>query len=60
MNRKKSKPQCVYEVKKNGEVYRYIVRTVIKGKTHYLGCYKTRSEAVKVYDKFAAKLGITR
>ena len=53
-NTKDNKPKCVYLIKRDGKVYRYMTRVIVKGKTHYLGCYKTQKEATKAYEAFKA------
>ena len=56
MNRKPYKGACVFEVKRNGEVYRYMVRTTVNKERRYIGCFKTREEAETAYRKFKEKL----
>ncbi len=57
---KKNKPTCVYTIKKNGEIYRYMVRIVIKGRSHYLGCFKTEPEATHAYETYMEKLSASK
>jgi len=41
MNRKESKPKCVFLIKYKGKPYRYMVRI----NKEYVGCFKTEAEA---------------
>ena len=52
MNRRKSKAKCVFPINRNGKIYRYMTRVIIKGQKFYLGCYKTEEEATEVYKNF--------
>ncbi len=52
MNRNKTKPECVFLMKKDGKPYRYMVRTYINKERRYIGCFKTQDEAVKAYNAF--------
>ncbi|MFO0202231.1 MAG: hypothetical protein ACK528_03780 [Alphaproteobacteria bacterium] len=52
MNKKNNKPACVFPIKRDGKIYRYMVRTYINRERHYVGCYKTQEEAVKAYGRF--------
>lgn len=45
----------VFEVKKNGETYRFIVRITMNGFKEYIGCFKTREDAVIARDKALKK-----
>jgi hypothetical protein len=56
MNSRKDSKTCVFKINKDGKPYRYVARTTIKTKTHYLGCYKTEQEAVNAYVKFKESL----
>lgn len=60
MNCKNNGKTCVFKINKNGKPYRYVARTTIKTKTHYLGCYKTEQEAVDAYNKFKESLQQTK
>lgn len=52
MNRKAKKSPCVFPIKRNGEIYRYMVRTYINRERHYVGCFKTEAEAEVAYNKY--------
>jgi len=41
MNRKKTKPKCVFLIKYKGKPYRYMVRV----NKEYVGCFETEAEA---------------
>jgi len=46
---KDDKPRCVFAIKRNGEIYRYMARYTDNGFRVYLGCFKTEAEAVAAY-----------
>ena len=48
---------CVFMMKRNGQPYRWIVRVTVKKERRYVGCYKTRPEAVNALEAFMAKHG---
>jgi hypothetical protein len=56
VNRKPYKAACVFVIKRNGEVYRYMVRTTVNKERRYIGCFKTREEAEAAYLKFKEKI----
>ncbi|NDC55519.1 MAG: hypothetical protein EBZ69_01665 [Alphaproteobacteria bacterium] len=51
MNRILAKPACVFLMKRNGLPYRWIVKTTVNRERVYLGCFKTKEEAVKAWKK---------
>lgn len=53
----KQKPLCVYVMKRNGEPYRWMVRTIVRGDVIYLGCYDTREKAIQAWNRYAEKNG---
>jgi hypothetical protein len=44
-------------MKRNGQPYRWIVRVTVKKERRYVGCYKTRPEAVTALEAFMVKHG---
>lgn len=52
MNRKSKKPACVFAMKKDGKIYRYMVRVYINKERHYVGCFKDEESAVIAYNKY--------
>ena len=48
MNRKKTKPKCVFLIKYKGKPYRYMVRV----NKEYVGCFETEAEAESALNKF--------
>ena len=48
---------CVFMMKRNGRPYRWIVRVTVQKERRYVGCYKTRPEAVNALRAFMAKHG---
>lgn len=48
---------CVFMMKRNGQPYRWIVRVTVRKERRYVGCYKTRPEAVTALEAFMAKHG---
>jgi hypothetical protein len=48
---------CVFMMKRNGEPYRWIVRVTVQKERRYVGCYKTKPEAVSALQAFMAKHG---
>lgn len=46
---------CVFMMKRNGEPYRWIVRVTVQKERRYVGCYKTKPEAVSALQAFMAK-----
>lgn len=60
MNRKPYKEECIFEVYRKGQLYRYIVRTTLNKERRYIGCFKTKEEAVEAYQQFKEKHGIVR
>lgn len=55
---------CVFPVKRNGEIYRYVVKVTHNRERVYVGCYKSKEEAIhahKLYmTKHAAKINPNR
>lgn len=60
MNRKTYKEACIFELYRKGKLYRYIVKTTLNKERRYIGCFKTREEAVEAYKQFKEKHGIVR
>jgi hypothetical protein len=52
MNRVMAKPACVFLMKRKGVPYRWIVKTTVNRERVYLGCFKTKEEAVKAWNRF--------
>lgn len=52
MNKKTAKPTCVFPIKKDGKIYRYMVRTIINRESFYIGCFKTEQSATEAYQRF--------
>lgn len=53
MNCRKDEATCVYAVRnKKGVIARYAARTIINKRVYYLGCYKTKQEAIEAYQAF--------
>lgn len=57
MNVKPKKHPCIFEMKKDGKVYRYIVRASINKVKTYVGCYETLEQAKEAYEKFKKRTG---
>jgi len=55
MNRKNEKPKYVFEMKRNGLPYRWIVKFKVKKQLVYLGCFKSQEAAVEAYEKYRIK-----
>lgn len=51
------KQVCVFLMKRNGEPYRWIVKVTIKKERKYIGCFKTKPEAVQALNSFMWKNG---
>ena len=43
-------------VKREGIVYRYITKALVDREDRYIGCFKTKEEAVDAYKKFKERL----
>jgi hypothetical protein len=46
MNTKENKERFVFAMMKDGKVYRYMVRFTQNGYKEYVGCFKTKEEAI--------------
>lgn len=51
------KQVCVFLMKRNGEPYRWIVKVTIQKERKYIGCFKTKPEAVQALNSFMWKNG---
>lgn len=51
----KNKARCVYKIKRNGKVYRYMSRVIIDNIKYYIGCFETEEQASNAYVKFMNK-----
>lgn len=59
MNRVLAKPGCVFLMKRNGEAYRWVVKTTINRERVYVGCFETKEQAINAWNQFATKRGMT-
>lgn len=51
------KQVCVFLMKRNGEPYRWIVKVTVQKERKYVGCFKTKPEAVQALNSFMFKNG---
>ena len=50
------KPECIFPLYRNGELYRYMVRITNRKEKKYVGCFETREQATKARDEYLARL----
>ena len=55
MNETPEKIKYVFPIKKNGKIYRYMVRFIENGYRTYIGCFKTQEEAVIALNNYESK-----
>ena len=59
MNRLEDKKYpCIYTLKRNGKIYRYIVKLTVNHERRYVGCYKTEKEAILAYRSYVKRMNL--